>query len=270
MRIRALVLSLACSFAASLAQAQSLIAHYQFNGNLNNSVAGSALPALEGITPEGGLPNAFTTEAGAWTWTGASSGPGIGLRLPTADLLDSYESFSIGIVFKFSNVGAPDDYRKIIDFKNGTSDDGLYFTNGGLTAFDSTADPANPVAGSFTANQTVALVFTRHSEGQVNVYANGSTTPLITHTVPNNAFLFSQGTSGTLRFFVDDNLGSEYSPAGAVYDIRVWDGVLSSGQVGTYFAAIPEPSTYAAFGGLMALGFVIWHRRRKSAGKVQS
>jgi len=264
MRIRAIVLSLACSFAASLAQAQSLIAHYQFNGNLNNSVTGgSALAALEAIAGEGGLPSAFTTEAGAWTWTDASD-PGFGLRLPTDGLLDTYNEFSVGISFKFSNVTG---YRKILEFSNGNTDTGLYFNDGGLTAYETGEE--NPVSGSFTANQTVTLVFTRSSEAQINIYTHGSSTPLITHTVANNAFEIRQGESGGLRFFVDNDLGSEFSAAGAVYDIRVWDGVLSSGQVGTYFAAIPEPSTYAAFGGLMALGFVIWHRRRKSAGKAQ-
>jgi len=266
MRIRALVLSLACSFAALLAQAQSLIGHYEFNGNLNNSVTGgSALATLQSI---GGQATAFTAEAGAWTWSGASTNPGIGLRLPTDTLELPYVAFSLGIVFKLSSVGAGGNWVKVIDFDNGTSDNGLYFYNGQMSAYGTFE---GSTAGSFTANETITLVATRSIGGPIKFYVNGSTTPLINNSlISNSQFRIQNDANASLRFFVDNDDGDEFSPGGTVYEIRVWDGVLSSSQIPTAFAAIPEPSTYAAFGGLMALGFVLWHRRRNSAGKVQS
>jgi len=268
MRIRAIVLSLACSLAASLAQAQSLIAHYQFNGNLNNSVTGesaSAFGTLVEVTGSSSLPNALTTESGAWTWSGATA-PGFGLRLPVSGLTGDMHTFSVGMVFKVSDVGLGGDWRRIIDFSNDQHEDGLYLTNGKLIAYGALSATEE---GNFSANENIALVFTRNSSNVVKVYANGSTTPLFTKT----AFFTEQFRilmDSNIRFFLDDNGGVDFSPAGAVYDIRIWNGELSSEQVGTYFAAIPEPSTYAAFGGLMALGFVLWHRRRRSAGKAQS
>ena len=43
-------------------------------------------------------------------------------------------------------------------------------------------------------------------------------------------------------------------------DFRLYDGVLDTDAL----SAIPEPSTYAALFGLLAIGFVAWRRRRRA------
>lgn len=261
MLIRALVFSLACCLSASLAQAQTLFGHYEFNGNLSNSATGgfaSGFGTLEEINGSG----SFATESGAWSWSGATA-PGIGFRLPVTGLPADRHTFSLGLVFKVSDVGVGGNYRKIIDFSNGAHDDGLWLVNGKLIAYGALSATEE---GNFTANQTISLVFTRNISDVINVYVNGSTTPLFTKT----AFFPSQFrilNDSYVRFFLDND-GDEFSPAGTVYDLRIWDSVLTSGQISAYFAAVPEPSTYAALCGLLALGVTVW-RRRAAAGRTQ-
>lgn len=171
MLIRALVFSLACCLSASLAQAQTLFGHYEFNGNLSNSATGgfaSGFGTLEEVNGSG----SFATESGAWSWSGATA-PGIGFRLPVTGLPADRHTFSLGLVFKVSDVGVGGNYRKIIDFSNGAHDDGLWLVNGKLIAYGALSATEE---GNFTANQTISLVFTRNISDVINVYVNGSTT----------------------------------------------------------------------------------------------
>lgn len=65
-------------------------------------------------------------------------------------------------------------------------------------------------------------------------------------------------------FFIGQDLGgSTYT--GALDQIRIYDSVLSAGQVAALHAsAVPEPSTYAAFTGLGVLMFALFiHKRRR-------
>jgi len=60
----------------------------------------------------------------------------------------AFDVYSIDIHFYFDNVSASfDGYQRILDFKNRTSDSGLYSLNGSLVLFASIYQPGDPSAG---------------------------------------------------------------------------------------------------------------------------
>jgi hypothetical protein len=111
-------------------------------------------------------------------------------------------------------------YRRIADFKNGTSDYGLYVLGGHLYFYPS----GYGSAVSISDNTYVQVVVTREANGVVTGYVNGTQQFQFTDT----GGIAIIGTNNTLRFFRDD--GSEAS-AGSVTRIRIYNGALTATQV---------------------------------------
>ena len=91
----------------------------------------------------------------------------------------AFDSYSIDIHFYFDSVNASfNGYQRILDFKNRTSDSGLYSLNGSLVLFASSYQPGDPSAGSTTrvfTNGTMAdLLVTRNASGLFSAYVNGN------------------------------------------------------------------------------------------------
>ena len=97
-----------------------------------------------------------------------------GLSLSGTGIFDVY---SIDIHFYFSDVNVSfNGFQKILDFKNRTSDSGLYDHSGGLALFAATGS-GDPSAGKddvFTNGTMVDLLVTRDASGLFSAFVNGN------------------------------------------------------------------------------------------------
>ncbi len=192
-------------------------AHYQFRNSRASSVGG--VPALADI---GSGTNTFATAA----VDGASSTvlrfpKGNGLRLSPTTRAVSNNTYTIVALFELNFVNG---FRRVVDFKSGTSDNGLYLQSGLLRFFPS-VQGTTPVA----ANAYVQVALTRDAAGTVVGYVNGV-----------QQFSFSDAsnhavidTSNALRFFKDNTSGGAggEESAGSVARIRLYDSALTAEQV---------------------------------------
>lgn len=207
-----------------------LKADYRFQNTLSSSVG--AAPALTTIGPG---TNTFTTA----TVDGASrrllSFPeGNGLKLsPTTGVVSS-DAYTIVVLFEFDSVSG---YRRIVDFKNGTSDNGLYVHDGKLEFFPHASGAAAPLA----ANRYVQVVLTRNaSSKEVVGYVDGVQQFSFTDS-SNDAVIDA---NDNLRFFKDNASGgasTEHS-AGSVGRVRLYNGALTPSEVGALDRL--EPTTF--------------------------
>jgi hypothetical protein len=216
------------------------VREYLFNGNLNDTHGGPAL------TGQGG-----TVGAGSYTFGGQQ-----GLLL--ADTTLNPANYTIELSFSFQSLSS---WRKIIDFQNLGSDQGLYSYNSNLQFYS----VATSTSTDFTVNTPVHVVLTRDSSTSlVTGYINGVS--VLSFTDSGGSAIFNT-TGQPLHLFMDDNAtGNRESSAGSVDFIRFFDQPLSSAQVLELFqngapAAVPEPSTLA----LLALGLSVFIFRRRAA-----
>lgn len=226
--VRIVLLSLALTTLVSIlllftsprsAFAQSVLkADYRFQ-NTRSSSAGSA-PPLKDIGPK---TNTFTPDTVDGTSRTVLHFPkGNGLKLSPTSSVVSNGTYTIVVLFKLNEV---DGYRRIIDFKNGTSDNGLYI-QGGLLRFYPQAQGNTTIAPS----TYVQVVLTRNAGGTVTGYVNGVQQFSFDDSASNDAVI----DANTLRFFRDNESGgvaTEHS-AGSVARIRLYDSALNAGEVG--------------------------------------
>ena len=160
---------------------------------------------------------------------------GNGVKLSPTTGVVSNGTYTVVALFEFDDVTG---YRRILDFKNGTNDNGLYVNNGNLEFYRTT--PASGTGTPMAANTYVQVVLTRDSSGTVVGYVNGV-----------QQFSFSDAlgdavidTNNTLRFFRDnesDGVTTEHS-AGSVARIRLYDTALDADEVEALDRR--EPSTF--------------------------
>ncbi|MDQ3913306.1 MAG: CSLREA domain-containing protein [Actinomycetota bacterium] len=232
----ATLMSILLLFPSRPASARTLPkADYQFQNTRSTSV-GSAPPLID-IGPN---TNTFTPATVDGTSRKVLSFPkDNGVKLsPTSDVV-SNRTYTIVALFEFNTV---EGYRRIIDFKNATSDNGLYVHNSKLEFYrGSSVSPAGgPNAPtSIAPNTYVQVVITRNSGGTVAGYVNGVQQFSFTDS-SNDAVI---GGEDVLRFFRDnqsDGVTTEHS-AGSVARIRLYDAALDAAEV----AALDRlPSTF--------------------------
>jgi hypothetical protein len=189
-------------------------ADYYFQDSLESSL-GTA-PDLVEVEDGSSL---FTADAGTGVTVLRFDG-GRGLALaPTTRVIRS-SGYSIEVLFRFDLL---DGYRKVIDFKNGSTDDGLYVLDGCLTFF-----PQQQAALTrIDSDSYVQIVLTRDAADRVVGYVDG---------VRQFAFddlggLAKVGASDSLRFFIDDVTTTEEWSSGAVSQIRLFDQALTANEV---------------------------------------
>jgi len=188
-------------------------ADYRFQNTLASSV-GTA-PDLVNI---GGDINTFgTSTVDGQSRTVLNFPTSNGVSLATTTGVIANDTYSIVALFSFAEIGG---YRRILDFKNSTSDDGLYFYNGTLWFYPVTATSTNPIATS----TFVQVVLTRDVAKNVVGYVDG--VQIISLTDTNDVGVVD--INNTLRVFKDD--GGE-SSSGSVARIRLYDSVLSASEV---------------------------------------
>jgi hypothetical protein len=194
---------------------------------------------------------------GTLTANGYTFGAGQGLSLTGGANASDY---SVEMVFSVNSVS---NWNKLLDFKNLTSDNGLYVAAGSVRFW-----PTFPTTGSMGANTSTNLILTRDGGSNlVTVYLNGVSIMSFVdgwgHTLLSN---------NVLNFFQDDALtGGREATGGNVSLIRLYDGALSQAQVtfvddngGTLPSApapTPEPASLLLVGaGLASLAAA---KRRK-------
>ena len=260
---RLLVAAIIVALATSLGHAAppTLIGDYLLTtGSFTNAVTGTqalgnlSVVALSGST---GFITGTASDAG-WFWSGATA-PGTGLSVSGLPLNagGAFGNYSIGMRFQFSDVSS---YRRLITFAT-NEDTGVYVLNGGFAVVGT--DPVVVVSGgTITANSFVDFVLTRNgTNSQVAGYVNGSPTPV--WTTPDSNYGDAPG--GTLQFFRDNNGGTEFSPAGRISLLRIWNGPLAAADIP--MSMVPEPSALALGGlGVAGILFRVWRRRRSGGG----
>jgi hypothetical protein len=220
--------------------AQTLTADYQFQNSHASSVAGA--PTLTDLIRPGqtcpAYCNTFATETVYGNSQSVLAFPydnGLGLA-PTTSVLSNNGIYTIGILARFNNLAGQ--YTRLIEFKNGTNDRGLYFYNHQLVFF------SYGIYGPTIVNENAYafVVLTRDGAGMITGYVNGW--PQFTVDDSSNQYGVIDS-NNVLRFFQDNLTGaSGEDSAGAVARIRIWDGVLSADDI----AALSGGILYAADG----------------------
>jgi hypothetical protein len=220
----------------SLASAPSASAQTHIY-TLNNTYADSnGGPSLVPVSNGG---------TGTLSTSGYTFGKDQGLSLSNA--IPTGGTFSIDLTFSLTDLSG---YKKLIDFHNLTTDDGLYLLNGQLNFFPVTGSPGPTV---LAANQSVTVDLTRDGTTKlVTGSINGVQQFSFTDTT--NLAVFDQP-GGLAYFFVDDNATSQNEAGpGTVTRITITA------------SPVPEASTTVSLG-LLALGLgglVVAGKRRKA------
>ncbi len=228
---RPLVAALLVSLSGAAAQAANLLADYQFHGSLASS--GVAAPLLEGINGvyfSGSVVQDMPTDTASFT-------RGSGLRMTAPDAI-SVNGYTVVILFTFDeNTG----YRKILDFKDRSSDSGFYALSGQLNFYPVTTAPTPTISTSVFSQ----VVLTRTAAGIVTAYTDGI-----------EQFSFQDSADYTLlatnsfTLFADDfATGQAEASAGRVARIRLYDSALTATEIAALDYAVPGGCGFADFNG---------------------
>jgi len=223
-----ILLAFSLGFFSMSLRGQNLIVEYNFDGDMTDELGGSILDKF-GTENDGYNHNNATSGFGTdafgtyWYWTSTLARGG-GLWIDVNE--DISQSYSVGIRFSFSVTESG--YRKIVDYKNMTSDNGFYFYAGGKLNFY----PYGTLGTSVTSNnQVVDIITTR----------NGVTGQFLAYIVVDNVLIQELDVSDygnyavpdlvngkpRFRFFHDENVTtSEATPSGQVYSIKIWDAPI--------------------------------------------
>ena len=221
-----------CALTASRVEA-TLIHDYEFNNSLSDSLGGPSLTSLGGTIG----PSSYVF--------GAQQGLSLSGALTSAQS----STYTVDLSFELDTLSG---FRKLLDFKNLSSDNGLYNLNTNLNYFNFTTGPT----GAFAPGVYARLDLTRdNTTGLVVGYVNGVQQISFTDSTSDAVF---NSASNIINFFQDDNVtGGRESSSGSVDQIRIYDTALSQSEETALGApkpngAVPEPSSLT----LVATGLV--------------
>ncbi len=269
----AIVFALATSLASL--RAQTVEADYNFIGNTLNSSVGSIGPLMpiganNGFSTDTvrGVPNTpIYRIAASGSTPNFSQG---GAQVQTNPFVSS-SNYSVVLLANFQLSAADAAATKIFDFKDLSSDAGLYINSatGVLSFIDGSANILGIGGAGVSLLDYPQVVLTRDGmTGLVSIYQNGTL-----------AFSFMDSTglailgdsmissNAFLTVFKDDATGTggaltNESTQGNIARLRLYNGVLTADQVAALdTVAVPEPATWA----LLGLGvFAAFALRRKT------
>ncbi len=174
--------------------------------------------------------------------------------------LPSPSNYTFVIDFRIDDLNG---WRKIVDFKNLTSDEGFYVKAAGQLRWygGGSEGPLNAIQ----PNTTVRVALTRDSSsGQVAAYVNG--VQHFTEIDINSVGILSP--ENTIHFLRDDGVEAT---SGAIDYLAIYDSALSASEVqalgGPTINAVPEPGSIVL--GSLVLTAVALHRRYRKQTENQ-
>lgn len=216
----------------------ALVHQYELNGSFADTFSGPSLVP-------GGPGGVGTLDPFTYTFGGSQ-----GLSLSGA--LPSNATYSILMDFKFT---APGSYKKVVDFKNLSSDAGLYSYTESYLAFY----PVSSGTTGMPIETWLRLVITRDATDTFTCYKDGALE--FSFADPSGLAVFSEPGS-IIQFLNDDGATAGFEAVGGVVDrIEIYDDALTSTQVANLGGpAIPEPASAA----LLLLGAALCFPRRRT------
>lgn len=214
---------------------------YDFVGNLSDNYGGPDLSSLGGATTSGSY--LFLANQG----------------LSLVDPAFDPANYTIQLQFSFASIGG---YQRILDFKDRTSDTGLYAYSDYLNFYGAASSPSFT---DFAAHQSLNLIVTRDSVSNLfSVYVNGALHLSFTDT--NGLAIFSSS-NHVVRLFTDDLVVANEAGAGSLDWLRLYNAPLDSTSASALYAlgsptTVPEPSTLAL--GILGVGLLFLVKRRRA------
>lgn len=228
------------AFGAFSASAATLIHDYEFVNTLADSLGGPAL-----------VPNGGTVSSDRYTF---SANQGLALSSWTTTPTDS-SNYTLDLSFKFNS---PEnfDYAKIVDFKGGLSDEGLYRNSGRLDFYGGSAGPVD----SIPLDQYLRIVITRDGSGLVTGYINGVSQ--LSFSDGSNQAIFD-ATGNIINILQDDNAFRDVPLPGEINQFRIYSGAMTAPEVLALGGPKPVPEPSAALLGTVGLLGFCFRRSRK-------
>jgi hypothetical protein len=253
------------------AHAATLVADYQVQDTYASSVGSIGPLTIVGASNDVSFDDNQTVDGHVQTIVhlntngAAAADGGAGLQAQTNGFL-SADNYSVVMLADF-NISSDLVATKIFDFKNLSSDDGLYINDTtGLLDFNGVA---TAIGGTPAVTGTYAqIVLTRDSSTDlVTVYENG--TEAFQFTDSSGLAILGDATSPSpnafLTIFKDDAVGlglptvTDETSVGDLARLRLYDGPLTSEEVANLDTVVPEPVS----GALMLLGSGLMMRRSR-------
>ncbi len=265
--IRTALICLALALVATFStRAQTVVADYNFTNTSLASSVGSIGPLISigsnngfGTDTVRGIPNTPIYRIS----TSGSAAPFAqdGVQTQTNPFVSS-SNYSVVLLANFQLSAADAAADKVFDFKNLSSDAGLYVnaTTGVLSFIDGSANILGIGGMGVSLLDYPQVVLTRDSvTNTVSVYQNN----VLAFSFTDTAGLAIMGDSmmssnAYLTVFKDDATGTggavtSESTQGNIARLRLYNGVLSAAQIAALdTVAVPEPSTWV----LLGIGFV--------------
>ncbi len=241
--VRFLSLAAGLILAATQANAAAVLVHdYQLDGDLSDTLGGPDLIS------EGG-----TIGAASYAF-----GPNQGLSLIAPSLTDlgSY-SIEMRVSLDFLIAGAGSPWIKLIDFKNKSSDAGLY-------SFDGESDGTGSILQFYPFGGT-SDTFTPGAFANVVITRDGTTKEVVTYAEGFGQFSFIDSlddavfSNSIIRFMQDDTVVPGETGYGSIDYIRIYDSVLTADEVAG--GGVPDGGTTLAMLAFVMTGIAAVRRK---------
>jgi hypothetical protein len=229
-------------FALAAVSPAATVSHiYELNGSFADTLGGPAMVSAGG-----------TLGASGYTFS-YDQGPNLSNAI-TSD-------YSIELLFRLDEVGG---YNRVFDFKNRTTDIGVYVQDGGLKFWPITSNGPTTIA----ANEIAHVVLTRNGGGTVTGYLQGIQQFSFVDSGSDAVFSGPNNIIHILRDEGTQGVPGEHS-AGFLDRVRIYEGALTGVEVAALQAggpppglsAVPEPSTWTLIAaGMSILG--VYRKRR--------
>jgi hypothetical protein len=225
--MRACLYLLAALAPLSANAAVTLTHAYTLNNTYADSLGGPSM-----------VPNGGSLGASGYTFS-ANQGPNLSSAI-------NPDEYTIGMKFRIDDTNG---YRAIVNFKNLTTDNGLYDLTNSLVLY--IGGQAATYGGAFSPVTDVHLLLTRNSAtNEFHTYINGASA--FSYIDAGGATKFDS--TANIIHFLRDNGGEQ--PTGFLDYVNIYSGFANSSDATAIYRAgefassgIPEPSTYGMLGG---------------------
>lgn len=221
-----LLIPLLLALAPRIASSATLIHEYRLDGTFADQLGGPSLVSTGGVLG----PLGYNFAAGH--------------TLSVAGALANTGHYAIEMFFSLDETN---DYRKLIDFQNLTSDDGLYNIDGVLNFYDYSLAATQSLA----PGRLIHLIASRdNSNAFFTSYVDGA---LQNAVIDDTRAAVFGGTNGIIHFLRDDAITLVENPRGYLEYIRIYNGPVSATEAAVIYAAAPPRLTVSRQGGSVQL-----------------